>query len=116
MTSDTELFAEDGTDLCYVKDCAKAIALLQVAPTLNHTIYNIGGGASTTYADVVASIRRCIPSFVAQLLPGSSSFEQPANAFLDLRWLREDIGYKPDYSLDEGIAEYVDWLQAGHDL
>ncbi|MCL4541141.1 MAG: NAD(P)-dependent oxidoreductase [Chloroflexi bacterium] len=111
-----ELFAEDGSDLCYVKDCAKAIALLQVAPTLNYSTYNVGGGGVTTNAEVVASIRRCVPGFDAQLSPGRSTPQQPTDAYLDLARLREDTGYEPGYSLDDGIAEYIGWLRAGHEL
>ena len=115
-TADGELFAEDGSDLCYVKDCAKAIALLQVAPTLSHSTYNIGGGRVVTNAEVVASIHRCMSGFTAQLSPGNSTPKQPTGAFLDLGWLREDTGFEPDYSLDIGIADYIGWLRAGHDL
>ncbi|HEY3944764.1 MAG TPA: NAD(P)-dependent oxidoreductase [Solirubrobacteraceae bacterium] len=35
-------YSEDAIDMCYVKDCARAIALLQTADTLGHTTYNVG--------------------------------------------------------------------------
>src|SRR6266487_3149830 len=41
-------FEEDANDLCYVKDCAKGIQLLQMAETLPHRVYNIGGGAAVS--------------------------------------------------------------------
>jgi UDP-glucose 4-epimerase len=34
-------YAGDGFDMCYVKDCARAIALLQTAPRLRHRTYNV---------------------------------------------------------------------------
>ncbi|MGH3365636.1 MAG: NAD-dependent epimerase/dehydratase family protein, partial [Nocardioidaceae bacterium] len=37
-------YAEDATDLCYVKDCGRAIALLMVGERLNHRIYNVSSG------------------------------------------------------------------------
>jgi UDP-glucose 4-epimerase len=37
-------YADDASDLCYVKDCGRAIALLMVAERLNHRIYNISTG------------------------------------------------------------------------
>lgn len=108
-------YADDGGDLCYVKNCAKAIALLQTAPKLNHTVYNVGDGWKYTNAQVVASIRRCAPHFDARLTPGSSVPEAPVDAFMDIERLRRDTGYTPDFGFDEGIADYIAWLQAGHD-
>ena len=115
-TDFTHVFAEDRGDLCYVKDCAKAIALLHVAPTLGHSTYNIGGGRTYTNAEVVASIRRLAPRFDATLSAGSSTQEAQVDAFMDLGRLQEDTGYRADYGLDGGVADYLGWLRAGHEL
>jgi UDP-glucose 4-epimerase len=37
-------YAEDATDLCYVKDCGRAIALLMLADRLDHGTYNVSSG------------------------------------------------------------------------
>ncbi len=108
-----EYFADDVADICYVKDCAKAIALVQLAPTLNHSVYNIGGGDAVTNAELVDSIRRSVPDFTATLSAGSSP-GQPRAAFLDLTQLRDDTGYQAEYGLDAGMAEYIHWLRDGH--
>ncbi len=115
-TAYANVFAEDGADLCYVKDCARAIALLHLAPALDYSLYNIGGGGVSTNAEVVASIRRYAPWFNVKLSPGRSSQEQLVDAFMDLGRLQTDTGYQPNYTLDEGIADYLGWLRAGHDL
>ena len=36
--------ALDAADLCYVKDCGRAIALLMRTERLNHTVYNVSSG------------------------------------------------------------------------
>ena len=54
-------FAGDGFDMCYVKDCARAIALLQLAPRLRHRTYNIASGTVLTNRDVAAAIARVRP-------------------------------------------------------
>lgn len=36
------VYADDGSDLCYVTDCAHAIELVQRAETLHHSTYIIG--------------------------------------------------------------------------
>jgi UDP-glucose 4-epimerase len=109
-----EYFADDVADVCYVKDCAKAIALVHLAPALGHNTYNIGGGSAVSNAQLVESIRRTVPNFTANLSSGASA-EQPASAFLDLAQLRGDTGYDADYGLELGMSEYIDWLRADHD-
>lgn len=107
-------FADDAADICYVRDCGKAIALVQLAPTLNHSTYNIGGGKAVSNAEVLASIRLSVPYFTANLSAGSSP-EQTPNAFVDVARLHEDTGYAADYSLDSAMADYIGWLRDGHD-
>ncbi|MGH8965445.1 MAG: NAD-dependent epimerase/dehydratase family protein, partial [Actinomycetes bacterium] len=54
-------YAEDATDLCYVKDCGRAIALLMVAERLRHRIYNVSSGRLVRYGEVVDAINAAVP-------------------------------------------------------
>ena len=67
-----EPFKEDAQDLCYAKDCATAIQLLTMAPKLNHTIYNIGQGYTTTNREVVDILKEVVPGANLELKPGRS--------------------------------------------
>jgi UDP-glucose 4-epimerase len=82
-----DYFADDEVDICYVKDCAKAIALIHLATDLQHTTYNIGGGRGTSNTEIVESIRRSTPDFTAKLSDGRSA-GAPEAPFLDLTRLR----------------------------
>lgn len=104
-------FADDGGDLCYVKDCARAIALLQSAGTLNHRTYNIGSGRATTNREVAAAIRSLVPRAVADLPPGRSPGDTGAPRHLDIRRVHEDTGYEPRFDLERGVADYLAWLR-----
>ncbi len=42
------VYAEDGGDQCYIKDAARAVALLQSADKLSHRVYNVAAGRPTT--------------------------------------------------------------------
>lgn len=105
--------ADDAGDLCYIKDCARAIALLHTATDLNHATYNIGGGGVFTNNEVVASLGVAVPGFAIQLTPGKTP-GHPADPYLDLKRLREDTGFEPRYNLEKGIQEYVTWLREGN--
>jgi UDP-glucose 4-epimerase len=64
------VYAADGSDLCYVADCARAIALLQCAETLHHSTYNVGCGRPASPAQVREALLRSIPGAALELTPG----------------------------------------------
>src|SRR5215469_7510161 len=57
-TLDQPFHAADGGDLVYVRDCGRAIALLQLSGRLNHRTYNVSAGRVTTNAEVAARSAR----------------------------------------------------------
>jgi UDP-glucose 4-epimerase len=107
-------YAEDGIDMCYVKDCGRAIALLQTAERLHHGTYNVGNGFATTNGQVAAAIRAVIPGARADLPPGHDPAGPGETIALDISRLRKDTGYRPEWEVDRAVADYVDWLRAGH--
>ncbi len=88
-------YAQDGIDLCYAKDCGRAIALLQTARTLNHSTYNIGSGRATTNAELAAAIRQVIPDAVIGLPGGRDPRGAGRDFYLDISRIRADTGYQP---------------------
>ena len=108
-------FAEDGSDLCYVKDCARAIALLQTAKRLNHSVYNIGNGRPITNRDFADALRMAAPGAVIDLPAGHDPQGFGLSAGLDISRLRQDTGYEPRYDLAGAVADYVAWLRQGRE-
>src|SRR5215467_3778820 len=74
---------EDDTGALYVKDCAAAIQLLQMADKLSHRIYNIGSDAPMTYRDFVDAVKSVVPDAQVSLQPGRSPHHRP-NAYMDM--------------------------------
>lgn len=103
-------YAEDATDLCYVKDCGRAIALLMVAERLNHRIYNVSSGRLVRYSEVVAAINAVVPGANIALPEGRNPARPPDN-YLDTTRLRADIGYRPKYDVERAVPDYVEWLR-----
>ena len=106
--------AGDGLDMCYVKDCAAAIALLQLTPRLNHRTYNIASGKVLTNAEVAAAVRAVVPSARVELPEGRSPASPGPQVCLDIGRLRDDTGYRPAYDTSRAVADYIAWLRAGH--
>jgi UDP-glucose 4-epimerase len=106
-------YAEDRTDLCYVKDCGRAIALLMLADRLNHRIYNVSSGRLVQYSEVVDAINAVVPG-ANVTLPEGRNPDRPPDSYLDTTRLRADTGFLPEYDVARAVPDYVDWLR-GHD-
>lgn len=106
--------ADEGSDRCYVKDAAHAVALLQVAETLHHQVYNIAAGRPTTNQDLVTAIKEVLPESIIDL-PSDGKWTDPrAIPSLDITRLVEDTGYQPQYTTKQAIADYIAWLRVGN--
>jgi UDP-glucose 4-epimerase len=103
-------YAEDATDLCYVKDCGRAIALLMLAERLNHRIYNVSTGRLVKYSEVVDAINAAVPG-ANIALPEGRSPDRPPDNYLDTTRLRADTGFRPEYDVEHAVPDYVDWLR-----
>ena len=106
----SSVYAGGGVDLCYVKDCGRAVALLQVAESLRYRTYNVGSGRATSHGEIVAALGRVVPGVEFRLRDGAGS----EDFYLDIGRLREDTGFEPEYDAELGVADYVAWLRAGH--
>lgn len=103
-------YAEDATDLCYVKDCGRAIALLMLTGQLNHSTYNVSSGRLVPYREVVDAINAAVPG--ANLtLPAGRNPERPPDSHLDIARLQADTGFRPQYDVERAVPDYVAWLQ-----
>jgi UDP-glucose 4-epimerase len=103
-------YADDSTDLCYVKDCGRAIALLMLSEQLNHRTYNISTGRLVRYGEVVAAINAAVPG-ANITLPEGRNPDRPPDNYLDTTRLRADTGFRPKYDVEHAVPDYVDWLQ-----
>jgi dTDP-glucose 4,6-dehydratase len=108
----------DGTnvrDWIHVDDHAEAILLAARRGTLGST-YNIGGGAELANIEVARRIARLVDEMspAAAGRPDLISFvsDRPGH---DLRYavdttrIREELGWKPGFSFEEGLRETVRW-------
>ena len=103
---------EDAMDLCYIKDLARAIALLQTAEKLQYDVYNVGSGSATPNREVVEAVKRAVPNFKVELPPGHFPF--PPLPLMETKRLQEDTGFVPNFDIQSAIRHYVDWLKAGN--
>jgi UDP-glucose 4-epimerase len=107
-------YPDSAADLCYARDCGRAIALLQTAQTLRHRTYNVGSGHLTTVRELINAIQAIEPDARLDLPERGSPQSLTPEVYLDITRIREDTGYHPDYDLEHAAADYLNWLRAGH--
>ena len=105
-------YADDSVDLLYIKDLARAIALLQTAEKLQYDLYNIGSGKPTPNHELVGEVKRAVPNFTVNLPPGRFPF--PPLPIMETKRLQEDTGFSPKFDTRLGVQDYVAWLKAGN--
>jgi UDP-glucose 4-epimerase len=103
--------AGNGSDMFYVKDCGRAIAMLQLADRLNHRTYNVASGRSTTNGEVVAAIKKVIPDARIELPEGRDPAGPDEDLYLDVAPLRADTGFRPAYDVERAVADHIAWLR-----
>jgi UDP-glucose 4-epimerase len=108
-------YADDGSDLCYVKDCGRAIALLQLEERLSYRTYNVAAGRATTNGELAAAIKKAVPGAQIELPEGRDPNGPGHDTYLDITRIREDTGYQPAYDTQRAAADYIGWLRAGNE-
>jgi UDP-glucose 4-epimerase len=103
-------YADDWYDYCYVKDCAEGLRLLQIAP-LSGRFYNVGGGRATANSELAEAVRTAIPGSAPRLAHGRRAGADGADGYLDLELMTRETGYRPQYDVRSGVAEYASWLR-----
>jgi len=104
--------ADDAVDLLYIKDMARAIALLQIAEKLQYDVYNIASSKVTPNRELVDAVKRVVPDFKADLPLGRFPF--PPLPLPDTKRLQADTGFSPKFDTQSAIQHYADWLKAGN--
>jgi UDP-glucose 4-epimerase len=104
---------EDKDDFIYNKDSALGIYLATVADKVKSRVYNIGTWVGVTMRDFERVIKKHIPNAQMEIGGGLNfyGFAYPATAVYDITRAGEELGYRPQYDLEKGIADYLATLK-----
>jgi UDP-glucose 4-epimerase len=104
---------DEQDDFIYNKDSALGVYLAAIAENPKSRIYNIGSGVGSTLKDFERILRKHIPSADIKIGPGLNflGMPYPAHGVYDVSRAREELGFKPEYDLESGIADYLASLQ-----
>ncbi|VAW21945.1 dTDP-glucose 4,6-dehydratase [hydrothermal vent metagenome] len=101
-------------DFTYIDDIAEGVSRVVNNPPegggVPFKIYNIGNSTPVKLMHFIEAIEKALEKkAVKDFLP-----MQPGDVYktyADVSGLADDIGYRPDTPLDEGIKRFVDWYQ-----
>lgn len=100
--------ADQRLDFTYIEDAAWGTAQLYKAQDLKYDIYNIATGEPNSVGHV-AELAQKYSHFPAKVELGAGELMQRCEA-LDISRAREELGFEPQYSLEEGVQRYADWI------
>jgi len=101
--------ADQKLDFTYIEDAARGTALLYQAKDLKHNIFNIATGVPNSVGKVAELAQKCSP-FKVKVELGPGELMQRAEA-LDISRAREELGFEPKYTIEEGIQKYAAWMK-----
>src|SRR5262245_30721964 len=107
---DGTIFEDDQADWTYVKDVARGIQQVHTAEKLNHRVYNLASGRASSNRDAFQAVRKAVPGARCSALKPGKTPGASTNPATDLGRAAE-VGYRPEHSLETGIAAYIDWLR-----
>jgi len=96
-------------DFTYVADACDATVRAALAPD-PAPIYNVGGGAEVTLAEIIATVERLAgrPLVRAHRPVQGGDVRRTAS---DTTAARRDLGWQPSFGLVEGLANELAWVQ-----
>ena len=101
-------FGEQQRDFVYVKDIVQGC--LRAAEAKQSGIYNLGSGTPRSFNDLVQILNHSLgtnfePEYIENPHAHYQNFTQA-----DLTNARQALGYEPQFSFEDGVADYMKWL------
>jgi len=114
LNGNAPLVYEDGLqrrDFVSVDDIARAFALALERDGADGAAVNIGSGRSATVLEIADRLGEILGRTVAPELTGAGRAGDIRHCFADIALARRTLGYEPQVTLEDGMAELGEWLQ-----
>jgi UDP-glucuronate 4-epimerase len=99
-------------DYTYVDDAVEGTVAACLAERPGHHVYNLGGGRTTTLAELVAAVGLAVGREPVVKYDADQPGDVPTT-FADVSRAARDLGYAPKIDVREGVRRFVDWMRAG---
>jgi nucleoside-diphosphate-sugar epimerase len=107
-----EAGADHRFQFVHADDVTQAVLAAASLNGSHQPAYNVTGGSQVTLAEAAELVRALLPDARLDIGPGHFPNFDRQGPF-DLEASRRDLGYEPRWRLEQGIADYAEWLR-GH--
>jgi UDP-glucose 4-epimerase len=101
---------DHGFQFVHVEDVTRAALAAAAVEEGHQGLYNVTGGRQVTLRETAELVRRVVPGADLRLGDGFIEHWDRQGAF-DLTASERDLGYRPKWTLEDGVAQYADWLR-----
>ncbi len=108
------LVFEDGNqtrDFIYVKDVARANLLAMEKSGATNQVLNVGTGRATSIKEIALRVIELYEKDLKPLVTGRYRSGDVRHCYADIGKISA-LGFRPEYSLSQGLRETMDWVQA----
>lgn len=105
---------EDGyetRDFVYIDDVTDAIILSIENDNANFEVFNIGSGEKTDVLTVANALKNKYRSSIKINVSGNYRLGDIRHNLGDLSHIKEKLGFEPKVSFNEGISNFIDWVE-----
>jgi nucleoside-diphosphate-sugar epimerase len=103
-------------DWIHAEDLGRAVLAVLDAPALHHRVYNLAGDRGITHRALLGALDRSVRTRYRQVPEAEANVPprqtQKRRGPLSIARLLADTAYRPRFSLDDGLRQYVGWVQA----
>jgi UDP-glucose 4-epimerase/UDP-glucuronate 4-epimerase len=100
-----------GRAYLFVDDAVSAIVAAACAERVPQWAYNVAGERFTLMEEVADVVRSLIPGSIITRRPGVDELGYRREA-LDISAAKRDLAWHPEYSIERGVATYLEWIKA----
>ncbi len=101
-------YGEQKRDFVYVKDVAQGT--LRALEAKESGIFNLGSGQARSFNELIAILNKSLgTNFEPEYFDNPHAHYQN-HTEADLTSARKSLGYEPQFSLETGVADYMEWL------
>jgi ADP-L-glycero-D-manno-heptose 6-epimerase len=99
---------EQKRDFVYVKDIVQGT--MRALEASESGIYNLGSGQARSFNELIAILNKSLgTNFEPEYFDNPHAHYQN-HTEADLTVVRQSLGYEPQFSLEDGVADYMRWL------
>ena len=101
-------YGEQKRDFVYVKDIVEGT--LRGMEAAESGIYNLGSGQARSFNELIEILNKSLGTHYEPEYFDNPHAHYQNYTEADLTNVRESLGYEPRFSLEEGVADYMNWL------